>query len=190
MDSLLHAVNILVEAKDAPALYSALMSLLPVARNLGARFGGDRVVLNPLVELALTNPEQFQRVLALIEKKREAAGLPPLAPPPDESFDKTDYMREFMQQKRERERRAVEIENMMRPEASILRGRARLDFMQMQSARWNTQREALLTQAREAQGGRLPKEVTHEIITGFWARVDKELDDLEEAAKRKRLGGL
>lgn len=188
-ESLLEAVNALVRAEDAASLFADVQALIPVARNLGARFSGDRAVLNPLVSLALSNPTQYQNVVKLIESKREAEGSSPLIPPADEGFDKTDYMREFMQQKRERERRAVEIENLQRPEATGLKGRTRLDFMQMQSSRWNTQREELLKKARDAQGGRLPKSVVQEILTAFWARVDKELDELEEQAKRKRLGG-
>ena len=187
-ESLLEAVNHLVEMEDASGLFSDLQALIPVARNLGARFSGARAVVNPLLDLALSNPEQFARVVELIGSKREAAGRSPLTGAVDDTFDKADYMREFMQQKRDRERRAVKIENMIRPENAQLKGRARLDFMQVQSARWNHQRTELLEKARAANSGRLSREVQNELLRGFWQRIDDELDGLEQLARAEQLG--
>jgi hypothetical protein len=185
--SLLQAVNALVAAENGPALYSDLQALIPVARSLNARFSDERAVFNPLVQLGLQNPESFGRVIDLIEHKRAELGQPPLARPADESFDKTAYMRDFMQQKRERERRRADIENMLRPPADALRGRARLDFMQMESNKWKIRRDDALEQARAGNGGRLSKDQQTELLKTFWSQVDRELDELEEVARAEQL---
>lgn len=186
-ESLLHAVNFLVSAANGPELYADLQALIPVARNLGACFSDERAILNPLVTLGVSNPEQFGRVIDLIEHKRAEAGLEALIRPADESFDKTSYMRDFMQEKRSRERKAAEIENMMRKPADQLRGRARLDFMQHQSARWKQQRDDALERARANHGGRLSKDQQQELLEAFWQGIDRELEQLEALARQEML---
>lgn len=182
--ALLHAVNVLVSMQDAETLFGELTALLPTAKKLGVRFTGDRAVVNPLLELALDNEEQFQSVIELIERKRAEAGLPPMQPPFG-GFNKTAYQREFMQAKRERERRAAAIENMNRSERTQLRGRSRLDFMQAQAAKWKDRRDRLLEQARMKAGRRLRRDEVDALLQAFWSTVDRELDELEQAAKLK-----
>jgi hypothetical protein len=184
--SLLDAVNHMVASDAAPELFEAVTTILPNARAIQARFVGERAVLNPLVELAIADSAQFARVVALIEHKRQEAGLAPLREDAEPKYDKGDYMRDFMYQKRERERRAAEIENLMRPERDQLVGRSRLDFMQIQSAKWKAQRDAALEQARAASGSRLTREAMKQVIESFWARVDRDLNELEELAKAER----
>ena len=180
--SLLQAVNGLVKAENGPQLYADMLTILESAVRIGLEFTGDRKFLNPLLALASSNREQFLKVISLVEAKRAEAGLAPLSAPP-EGYNKTSYMREFMAQKRERERRAAEIENLMRGDRSPLKGRARLEFMTMQSARWKAQRDEMLASARQRQGKPLGKAEEAELIKQFWARVDRELDGLEELAR-------
>ncbi|MFN9030133.1 MAG: hypothetical protein ACK54C_01885 [Betaproteobacteria bacterium] len=184
--ALLDAVNRLIALPQASEVYSDVLALLPAAKSLQARFSGDREFLNPLLELGVADREKFDAVVSLIEAKRADAGLPPLAAPPDERFDKTAYMRDFMQQKRERERRAVEIENMMRSERNQLRGRARLDFMQAQANKWKKGRDKALEAERKQLQHRLTLDEQKSVITAFWSTVDKELDGLEELARAER----
>lgn len=186
-ESLLEAVTALVVADNGPELYRDVLALIPVSRTLNAQFSGERAVLNPLVSLGASNPEQFGRVIDLIESKRAIAGLTPLVKPADNSFDKSEYMRDFMQQKRDRERRAAEIENLMRPPHDQLRGRPRIDFMQRQSARWKEQRDDALERARANNNGRLSKPQQNELLSAFWAGIDRELDGLEELARAEQL---
>lgn len=188
--SLLEAVNALVAVPSGAETYEAIQSMVDIAGRLGARFVGEREVYNPLVELALSDIEKYRRVIALVEEKRAVAGLEPLMPAEDGGYDKTEYMRDFMAQKRERERRAAEIENLMRPESSQLRGRSRTEFMQMQSARWKEQRDKLLDAMRQSHGRTLRREEMRAALAQFWARVDKELDGLEELARAERTGRL
>ncbi len=186
LHSLLDAVNCLITNDDAVEFFNALTAILPNARAFDARFTGTRAVLNPLVDLAVSDSEKFASVLDLIETKRAASGKPRLQQNTQPGYDKTDYMRDFMQQKRDRERRAVEIENLMRKPTEQLSGRARLDFMQVQSGKWKAGRDAALAAAREHAGGkRLTKPQMQSVIAAFWAKVDKELDDLEELARHQ-----
>lgn len=186
--SLLQAVNGLVRAENGPQLYADLLGVLDSAVRIGLAFTGDRAFLNPLLALASSNREQFLKIIGLIETKRAAAGLAPLSAPVESGYDKTRYMREFMAQKRERERRAAEIENMMRGDRSPLKGRPRLEFMATQSARWKAQRDELIAAARQRTGGKLTRDEEQEIIKQFWARVDRELDGLEELAREEMRG--
>lgn len=184
--ALLDAVNRLIALPQASEVYSDVLALLPAAKSLQARFSGDREFLNPLLELGVADREKFDAVVSLIEAKRADTGLPPLAAPPDERFDKAAYMRDFMQQKRERERRAVETENMMRSERNQLRGRARLDFMQAQANKWKKGRDKALEAERKRLQRRLTLDEQKSVITAFWSTVDKELDGLEELARAER----
>lgn len=183
-EALLEAVNRLVTDEGANHLYMILTEVIPMARRLGVRLHGDNAVLNPLVDLAVDHPTQYANVMNLVETKRSARGLPPLddARTKDDQFDKTDYMRDFMQQKRLRERKAAEIENMMRPDSAKLIGRTRLDYMQAQSNKWKKQRDELLAKARK-EHGRLTKEQMNALLKGFWQRIDDELEELEALAR-------
>lgn len=184
--SLLEAVNCLITNDDAVEFFHALTAILPNARAFDARFTGSRAVLNPLVDLAVSDSEKFASVLDLIETKRAASGKPRLQQDTPHGYDKADYMRDFMQQKRDRERRAVEIENLMRKPSEQLVGRARLDFMQVQSGRWKAARDAALAETRKQAGDkRLTKPQMQAVIASFWAKVDKELDELEELARHE-----
>jgi hypothetical protein len=185
-EGLLYAVNRLIALPQASELYSDVVALLPAAKSLEARFSGDREYLNPLLDLAVADREKFDAVMTLVEVKRMEAGLPPLSTSPDQRFDKTAYMRDFMQQKRERERRAVEIENMMRSERNQLRGRARLDFMQAQANKWKKGRDKALDAERKRLGRRLTWDEQAGVLQAFWSTIDGELDGLEELARAER----
>lgn len=184
-EQLLGAVNVLIHSDNAAPLYEDMIALMPAAKTLGARFSDYRAVLNPLLELALPDRESFNRVVNLIERKRAEAALPPMHPSDEEGFNKTEYMRDFMAQKRERERRAVSVENLMRSKRDQLRGRARLDFMQAQSARWKMARDHALQTAREAEGKRLSRQQVRAVLDAFWATVDQELDRREHLAREE-----
>lgn len=187
--ALLAAVNRLVVDDAAPRLYEALTDAVPPARRLSMRFVGDYDDLNPLLDLACTHPDHYDNVMALVESKRESRGAPPLDPKRGqvEKFNKNDYMADFMAKKRARERKAAEVENLMRPERDRLVGRARLDFMQMQAAKWKAELDKRLAAARAAQEGRIRLPELDAIRATFWDQVDRELDELEEYARREML---
>jgi len=177
------AVNALILRPDALELFEAVDSLLNLVPRVPVRLTGASAVLNPLLDLKATDPTAFSRVMELADTKRAALGKPPLRPPKATGYDKTEYMRAFMDQKRERQKRAAEIENLRRPEKDRLIGNARLEFMRVQSAKWKAQRDAALAKAAQSSGGRLSADVREAVLATFWAGVDKQLDEDWDAAK-------
>lgn len=184
--ALLAAVNKLVQDPAASDLYELLLEVIPPARRLGVRLMGDHADLNPLVDLAVNDPTGYANVMNLVEDKRAKVGYSPLdnARTADAQFDKTDYMRDFMHQKRMRERKAADIENLLRPEGQKLIGRSRLDFMHAQSLRWKKERDEMLQKSRQAQG-KLTRAQMRELLELFWSRVDTELDEMERLAREE-----
>lgn len=179
---LLAAVNRLVVQENIEREVSALNRTISLQSELPVALAGDLAALNPLLELATENPDGYRSVLGLIARKRIAAGRP--MPHHEEPRTTTDYMREFMQQKRERERRAVNIENMTRSERDRLIGKSRITFMRAASNKWKERRDRALDAARERKGGSLTRDELSEVLRVFWAQVDRELDELEELARQ------
>lgn len=184
---LLSAVNLLINSPSAHELMSALEAAYSVARIHPVKLSGEAAALNPLLDLRVSDEQTYNNVLGLIETKRREIGYDPLVRPKIDKFDKTEYMRAFMDRKRERQRRAAAIENMLRPDKDALRGRSRLDFMDRQSANWKKELDALLERSRQAHGGRLSKEQIEMIRDQFWSGVDEYLDKLEAEARSERM---
>lgn len=182
---LLSAVNLLIKSPNAHELMAALEAAYSVAKIHPIKLSGDAAALNPLLDLRVSDPNTYENVLGLIETKRREIGYDPLQRPKSDKFDKTEYMRAFMDRKRERQRRAAAIENMLRPAKDALRGRSRLDFMDRQSANWKKELDALLEKSRAAHGGRLSKEQIEMIRDQFWNKVDEYLDKLETEARNE-----
>ena len=82
-------------------------------------------------------------------------------------------------------RRAVEIENFLRPERDSLRGRTRLDFMDAQAARWKEELDTRIQSARVAAGGPLSSATLASLRSQFWSWVDEQLDKAEAEARQK-----
>jgi hypothetical protein len=101
-------------------------------------------------------------------------------------FNKASYMERFMATKRERERRAADIENRRR-EANglpVLRGELRQQFMREQARRWKEMLEAELLRCREGDPNRyLPFAYQQEIREAFWKSVDADLAAREVAGR-------
>lgn len=184
---LVEAANLLIRSPDASDHYNMLTTVAPlVARFPLLRFVGEAEALNILAILKIGEPATYQKVIDLVEGKRGEASLPPLAELQEARFDKSAYMQQFMEQKRQRQRRAADIENMQRSERDRLIGRARLDFMQRQSEVWKQERDALLAKARDAaKPGRLSKDQLQLVVTQFWDKVDRQLDELEAKVATK-----
>lgn len=182
---LLAAVNLLIRSPDAHAHLDALEAIFPLAKTHPVRLVGDAAPLNALLDLHLTDPQRYERLLELVETKRREAGFDELRPHRESRFDKVEYMRNFMDRKRARQRRAAEIENLMRPSRDRLIGKSRIEFMERQASRWKRDLDEFVNKARVAQGGRLSKETLDTLREQFWSGVDKYLDDLEAVARKE-----
>lgn len=187
-NELLDAVNELIVAPDAHELYEALRDVVPLALRHPVRLTGRAAIINPLLRLRLDNAEAFLKVFELIERRRTERGYDLLQPNAEPAgYDKTTYMREFMEQKRVRQRRAAEIENMLRPERDKLIGAHRLEFMRQQSLRWKEQLDAYMTKIKQDNGGSITREMDRMYRNQFWSTVDRHLDEKYEVARRESL---
>lgn len=190
--ALVTAVGALVDLDDdtAERYGSTIESMARFrVRNPDAWLGYDLEVFNPLVELAGADPDGFAGVQELVDKQRRARGAKPAWPDKsDEGFDKVEYQRLLMQERRRRAGRAVEIENLQRPEKDRLVGTKRLEFENRTLARWGAQLQAILDEERAEFGGSIPRVQQRQIREKFWAGIDRHLDELEKSARRKRIG--
>lgn len=185
--ALVDAAHLLRRSDDAIDLYDMLTVAAPlVARFPLLRFVNDAEPLNALAKLKIGEPETYADIIALVERHRAEANLPALAQADGGKFDKAAYMQQFMEQKRLRQRRAAELENMQRSERDKLIGRARMDFMQRQSEIWKHERDAFIAKVREAAlPDRLTKEQSQVALNQFWDKVDRQLDELEAKVATK-----
>ena len=185
--AMLDAVNSLILGDQTEEFFSYLLTAVNAAARAPIRLTGAAAVLNPLVELRGSNPDGYNQVLGLIDRRRATIDRAPLATPRSEGYDKVGYMRAFMDQKRERQKRAVEIENLLRPEKDRLVGNARLEFMRLQSVRWKAARDRVLAETAEKMGGQVTQEVRRVTLDFFWAAIDELLEDRLEEAKKARI---
>lgn len=177
--ALADAVNLLIQASDADALYAQMSGVIDLARRgIPVRLTGRSAVLNPLVDLADSDPDAYERVLALIENKRAQAKLPQLETG-DSMSNRKAYMREFMAEKRARQRRLVELWNELRSERDKLRGSRRMEFERVHAERWQNEKDARVEQLRKIKNRRLTRDELTSISTQLWNDVDSELDALE-----------
>lgn len=179
------AVNTLITSPNAHELYASLEAAGKVPTQYPVSLRGEAAVFNELLDLRRADPGAYERVIDLAEQRRETFGFDALRHAVPPGYNKVSYQREFMAQKRDRQRVAAEIENTVRPERDRLIGNARLEFMRRQSMRWKEQRDAFLQRARDAHGGRLSVGQIQTILTQFWSAVDA---DLEARLKQAKLG--
>lgn len=182
-EQLAEAANLLINDSDAPELYQTLMDVLGLPANLPIKLSGPAAALNPLLSVARTDREKFDRVLDLVDAKRVLRELPTLRGPAAQvKFDKNRYQRELMAERRVRQIKAVSIENLRRPPSAKLVGHARMEFMRVQQGKWSAQLDALL---EAASGGKpMSKPQAQKESAGFWARIDQQLEEAETAVYR------
>lgn len=183
---LMNAVNLLSTSPHAQLLYGLLRAVIQAAVQRPLKTDDLQVgFLDAFVQLAVEDKGKYDAVIELVKRKRDELGLEPLEEPtPDKGFDKGEYQRDFMFEKRLRENFAADIENMIRPARDTLRGRTRMDFMQMQSRRWKEELDAALDTVRShtPQGGRASKDDLNAVRNTFWRNIDIQLEQLHKLA--------
>jgi hypothetical protein len=182
---LVAAANLLIRSPNAHILYQTMLNAAPLmARHKDVQLTGEAEPLNTLARLKVSHPDTFSGIIELAERRRADAGYDPLVTAVEDRFDKTQYMQAFMEQKRQRQRRAADIENMQRGERDKLIGRSRLDFMQRQSSIWKEERDALIERAKASNSPRrMTKAEIALVVESFWKKVDERLDLAEEAVR-------
>lgn len=71
-EALLEAINDLIHDPDPRVKKSALDSVISVGKNYPVRLTGDMRVLNPLVDLALADPDAWEAVKKLIDDELDS----------------------------------------------------------------------------------------------------------------------
>lgn len=187
-NALLDAVNDLIAEDDPRYKVEALDATFALGKLYPVRLARELSVLNALLDLRGSDEVSFENIKKLIDKKRDSVGKPPCWPElPPEKFDKTEYQRQPMAQRRERAGRAADIENSQRPERDKLRGNPRLEFERQVLASWGEGLSSQLEIARTASGGRLTRSQQDAIRTRYWESVDRTLDEREELVRKEML---
>ena len=185
LDEVKAAARLLVTDADAPALYDMLVTVTRKASHLPVKMTGEYSRMNPLLEAYRHDKDTYDAVVQWAIEKRKQRGLRPLGD--ERQVSKNDYMREFMFDLRQRWRKAVQVENLLRSDRDQLRGEPRRAFERKCSKAWSTQRDALLDAERRRLGVQsLPREVMSEVLRNFWAHIDHQLDELEALALEER----
>lgn len=175
---LAEAANALIEDSDAQAIYKQMLGVYELAKKgVPVQLTGRPAVLNPLLDMMLTDFPAAERVVQLIERKRSEGGMTPLD---DSVFDRKAYMRELMAQKRARQAKLVELVNMLRSDKDKIKGAPRMEFERIHAARWFDVRQEREDELRTRLGRRLTEDERTGIIRQLWVDVDTELAQLEE----------
>lgn len=125
-------------------------------------FHDDAEVLNELLDIGRQNPQAMENLITVAEVKRD---------------DRNAYQRQYMAAKRQRDRKVVQLEE-------LLAGRklphdTRVRVLHSQYEVWNRERDALL---RQHEG--IGWTERNALLKEFWARKESEIDQLTvEAAK-------
>ena len=184
-DAIQHAVEYLskITAEAGNALIEKILLTHTFANrnNLEIQFYGEHSQFNPLLSLMGTNFNSAQKVFDLVDKKREETNLPALTINiPEDS----GYLREFLENKRGRLQRMIEITNANRSISEKLRGTARLNFERETAEVWHTQH---LERAKELQiqlGRRLTQEEKRAVSEDCWKDIDRTFDRANPAHVR------
>lgn len=180
---LAEAANTLINDNKAPEMFKTLLDVMGLPPTLPVKLSGEASVLNPLLTMARRDREAFNRVIDLIESKRASREMSPLRQPETETkFDKNEYQRELMADRRVRQIKALDIENLRRPPSSQLIGHPRMEFMRVQQGKWTDQLETLL--AAHKTGKTMTKAKRQEISAQFWQGIDLQLEETEAAVYR------
>lgn len=186
--ALIEAMNHLITSADAAECAKALDAMRFPARAWHVQFYGPMSVLNPWLLLERKDPERANRMRRIVDNKRRSVGLPALwdKAPASPKAGTRSYMRDYMKQRRQRLRRAVDIANMQRPAKDRIIGANRLEFERVTHEQWTARLNKILDDAREralAEGhAHLPKDESDELRDAFWAGIDREMDAAEEKA--------
>lgn len=164
-----YAVQFLVDSPYAKHHVKRLRNVVQQPRALP--FSGDAEVLNELLIVGRQSKTAMENLIEVAEFKRK---------------QKPNYMTDFMRQKRARERKLVEIEEVGLGRKLTLDERVQL--VQSTRDRWAREKQIHIEQRTEAhtiQFGTPPNWATsNQFIKDFWQMKDLELDVLMERAKQ------
>lgn len=155
------AVQFLV---DSPYYHQHVRKLsTAVTRPRALPFRDDSEVLNELVVIGRQNAQALTNLLHVAECKRD---------------DRNDYQRQYMAAKRQRDRKALLLEELL--EGRKLPHDYRVRVLQRQYMVWNRERDQFVTSLGDVSW----IERNAQLRT-FWERKEAELDELIEEARKR-----
>lgn len=163
------AVNYLIQAKNYDSLVREIEGLVARWDTHPMAYAGELSPLNSLLDVALSNPDQFGRLRKLIEDKRRLV--------PEDG--RNQYQREKMRERRSRVYKALELQSL---KGFPVKGAARTKWVKDLEARWRKERDQFI-----AAKGDLDWKGRNEAAAEFWSQIEANLDvSLDEAKAKKR----
>lgn len=157
--NLKEALNFLVQSDLYNKLINEITEIIETWETHPMRYEGQLILLNSLIEVGLHNRELFERLVGLIERKRQ------LMP----SVRRVDYQRELMRERRARLAKALELHE--RSGQAIKNAAERVRLEKEIQSRWNLARKKFV-----ASKGQLSWKARNAAVAEFWATVDAKLD--------------
>jgi hypothetical protein len=158
-----NAVRYLVETAYFPHRVRALRGNVSKPRRLP--FKDDAEVLNELLIIGRQNLQAMENLIALAERKRDT---------------RNDYQRDFMRQKRHRERLAVRVEEIRLRRK--LTSNERYQYLQSMYEQWNKARDAAVSKWERKFVDSTNRQPTNlekfEYIKSYWDKVDSLMESM------------
>lgn len=163
------AVQFLVDDPYAVARYKALRKAITQPRRLP--YKDDAEVLNELIKTGRQSPVALEKLIAVVEFKR--------------NFNDTSYMATFMAESRRRVKEALFVQQTVA--GVTFSHEERYEAERKVKAQWTTEKysfmeEALLEYQAATGEDKLPHDQKLELSKAFWAKVDAELIGMRERA--------
>jgi len=162
------AVNYLIYAPNYASLINEMTRIIETWDTHPMVYAGQLAPLNAMVDVGLKDRAAFERLIDLIEAQRK------LVP----AVRRVDYQRNLMAQRRARESKAVELQELL---YGPMRGARRMQFLSDLRQRWAKAREKFI----KAKGD-LDWKGRNEAAAAFWAEIDRNLEINVQDARRKR----
>lgn len=175
-ESVKAAAAALSSTEDVTKIIKWITVLEPVV-DAGIEFYllNDAEFLMPMMELRRASLDKYVVVMKGIDAARQEMGLMGLT----HRSSKSDYLREFMRTKRQRENRVLKLWNEMFSERDKLRGERRTEFMLRHAKRWNAERDARVEAMRKRLGRGVTMNEQRVVLDTLFEEIDAELDALE-----------
>lgn len=167
-DERLAAVNMLIYAQDYNKKIRGIRDMIANYDEFPTRFYGVLSPLNSLVDIGLSDQQAFNRIVALIERKRRQA---PQA-------KRRKYQANLMLERRHRLKKAIELQELTK---GVMSEDSRAAYGKALQLRWRQERDAYV----KAKGD-ISWAERNEAASEFWAKIDETLDHNLAEARRRR----
>ena len=167
--AVVEAINFLIQSPTYTHRIREITDIIERWSTHPSAYEGELQFLNSLIDVGLENRDAFERLVSLIDSKRK------LVP----EIKRIDYQRDLMRQRRARMAMAMEVHVLSGN--TLASAEDKKLFAATTQARWSEARDAFI-QAR----GSLSWKERNAAAQEFWDKVDRQLDNIIKAYRRKR----